>query len=233
MFQKLFFIGAGAGVAAGLIAAVLHISLVIPIILEAELYESGALVHFGGDAGTAGTVPTEAAEVSQLSRNALTLLTMVATYAGYGLILVAGFALADRRGYVPNGRAGILWGLGGFVAVQIAPAMGLPPDLPGAGAADLFVRQLWWTGTVVFTALGLWIIAFARHWVPWTLAVILLVVPHLIGAPEPDAFKGVVPPELATLFVGRSIGIGLVTWVTLGTIAGYLWNRDSTHRQTL
>ncbi|MFP3548422.1 CbtA family protein, partial [Rhizobium sp. SIMBA_035] len=38
-----------AGAAAGLIVALLQLFFVQPVLLHAELYETGALVHFGGD----------------------------------------------------------------------------------------------------------------------------------------------------------------------------------------
>jgi len=245
MFRKIVACGIFAGFAVGLIAAVLQIAFVIPVLLEAERYESGEMVHFGGAAEVSAHVSDaehdhsshehaagtddgdEEAEGSLVLRHAKTVLATIATYAGYGLILVAGFALAGQRGYRPDGRTGLIWGLCGFVAVQLAPAAGLPPELPGSSAGELFARQVWWLSTILLTATGLWIIAFAKHWVPWVLGAVLILVPHLIGAPHPEELQGVVPPELAGLFAGRSLAVGLASWVCLGGLAGRLWNRET------
>lgn len=235
MFRKLVVTGIFAGFAAGLIAAALQIAFVVPVLLEGELYESGEMVHFAGsivendatgtahdhgshDHGDAGT---------DLMRHVLTILSLIAAFCGFGLILTALFALAARRGHVTDGRVGILWGVAGFIVVQLAPAAGLAPELPGAVAADLVTRQIWWIAAVLFTAGGVWIIAFAQHWAPWALGAMLIIAPHIYGAPHPAELGGVAPPELAGLFASRSLAIGLASWVCLGVIAGHLWRRDT------
>ena len=89
-----------AGLIAGLFAAGLQQVFLVPLIAEAELYESGILTHFGGaeiaahDAGTAHEYA--AAAEGGLTRTLLTVLMTVLTTCGFGLILVAGFALAER-----------------------------------------------------------------------------------------------------------------------------------------
>jgi predicted cobalt transporter CbtA len=50
-------------------------------------------------------------------------------------------ALAARSGHDLDARRGLLWGLGGFAALHLAPAVGLPPELPGMASADLAARQ--------------------------------------------------------------------------------------------
>jgi Probable cobalt transporter subunit (CbtA) len=63
------------------------------------------------------------------------------------------------RGNV-NWRQGLIWGLGGFVAFNLASALGLPPDLPGTEVASLEARQIWWLATVVLTSVGLAMLVF-------------------------------------------------------------------------
>ena len=70
---------------------------------------------------------------------------------GYALLLAA-VMLALRREPTPQG--GLIVGIAGFLAVALAPAIGLPPELPGMGAAPLVLRQAWWLMTVVATGLG-------------------------------------------------------------------------------
>ncbi len=56
---------------------------------------------------------------------------------------------------------------------------------------------------------------------------VLLLAPHLIGAPHPDAFAGTVPPELASMYAARGLGVGLASWVLTGLFAGFFWQREN------
>ncbi|MGB3314232.1 MAG: CbtA family protein, partial [Albidovulum sp.] len=225
----------------GLIGALLHFAFVQELILLGEKYETGALVHFAGSgevSETAGHSHDHGAEDaahdhsddgtdSALSRNALTVLFTGLIYAGYGLILVAGFALAEHFGRRIRVEDGILWGIGGFVAFQFAPAMGLAPELPGTLAADLGARQIWWWGTVFATGTGLALLAYGRNLVAWVVAGALLAAPHVIGAPELGEFFGTAPPEVAATFSARVLGVGLVVWAVMGWLAGRFWARGA------
>ena len=136
-------------------------------------------------------------------RDGLSVLFTTLIYTGYALILVAAMALAEDRGFRVAVRQGLLWGLAGFVAVQFAPAVGLPPELPGSAAADMGLRQAWWFGTVGATAAGIALIAFGKGWTARGIAAALILAPHVVGAPHPETFAGPVPPELAGMFAGR------------------------------
>ena len=103
--------------------------------------------------------------------------------------------------------------------------MGLAPELPGSTAAPLFERQLWWTATVVASVAGLWLIAFGRSPVAALGGVVVALLPHLIGAPQPDAFGGVVPPELQGEFAARALASNAISWAVLGLLAGTYWGR--------
>ena len=222
MFARILVSGLFAGFAAGLIAAALQLVFVQPVLLQAELYESGQLTHFG--AAKAGAIA--AAGGIDLLRDGLSVLFTTLTYTGYALILVAGMALAEDRGIGITARQGLIWGLAGFVSVQLAPAAGLPPELPGSAAADLGLRQVWWFATVGATAAGLALIAFGKGRTARAAAAVLILAPHVIGAPHPDAFSGPAPPELAGLFAGRSLGVGLAAWALLGLFAAHFWARE-------
>ncbi|HUF86006.1 MAG TPA: CbtA family protein, partial [Thermohalobaculum sp.] len=56
---------------------------------------------------------------------------------------------------------------------------------------------------------------------------VLIAAPHLIGAPHPEAFEGVVPPELSALFAARVLAVGALAWAALGALAGHLWSREA------
>jgi cobalt transporter subunit CbtA len=120
----------------------------------------------------------------------------------------------------------LLWGIAGFVAFQLAPALGTPPELPGTPAPDLGDRQLWWWFTVAATATGLALLAYGRKPVFVGLAVVLLAAPHVIGAPSLEGFGGVAPPEVASFFAARVLGVGMAVWALMGWVAGYVWERD-------
>lgn len=232
-----------AGFAAGLLAALLHFAFIQNLILLGEGYESGALVHFAAAApgdGTAaghdhatgpGTGPAHShaggaageAAPPALLRNGLTVLFTALTYSAFGLLLVAGFGLAGHFGHPVAARDGVLWGLAGFAALQLAPAMGLAPELPGSLGADLQARQLWYLATEAATAAGLGLLFFGRGLAPMLAAVALIGAPHLIGAPQPGGFSGVAPPELAAEFSARVLGVGLIAWAVLGIVAARIW----------
>lgn len=221
MFSKIAVSALIAGFGAGLFAALLQFAFVQPILLHAELFETGALTHFG-------STPTAARfdmwTGINLTRDGLTVVFSTLIYVGYAFILLSIMALAEDRGEPITPRAGLIWGVTGFIAVQLAPAFGLAPELPGMAAADVTARQIWWFATVGATGTALWLIAFGRNWAMWGAAVILLAAPHIIGAPVPETFTGPAPPELASEFAARAMGTGLAVWAVLGLLVGSIWN---------
>ncbi|MEC7298379.1 MAG: CbtA family protein [Pseudomonadota bacterium] len=222
MFQKLLTSALFAGFVAGLAAAALQLVFVQPTLLRSELFESGALVHFGSGSTPVPDMPFAIDPV----RDALSVLFSALIYSGYAMMLVALMALAQARGAQINARTGLIWGIAGFVAVQLAPAFSLPPELPGNAAAEVGARQVWWFATLAVTAAGLWLLAFGNGWVPVAAAVVLILAPHAFGAPEHADYVGPVPPELAGLFAARALGVGLMAWAILGTLAGHFWSRE-------
>lgn len=239
-----------AGLAAGLLCALLQYLLVEPDILLAERYESGELVYFQAVAGqgdhAAPTMQGMDTGVSQTAahdhdhghdagaedgqspwqRHGLTVLFAVLTYCGYGLLLIAGIQLAEAVGLTIGRSEALLWGLAGFLAFQMMPALGLEPAVPGTPEADLTARQLWWVATAAATVIGLWFLAYGTALWQRAAGIVLLAAPHVWGAPKPEAYGGVVPPELAAAFTAHSLGVGLVTWLVLGAVTVALWQSE-------
>jgi cobalt transporter subunit CbtA len=222
-----------AGLIAGLFAAGLQLVFLVPLISEAELYETGTLIHFGAEASAGphfedAAVGHDAAPYeSSLVRILLTVLMTVLTTCGFALVLVAGFALAERRGLVRiDLRSGLMFGLAAFAATQLMPSLGLSPELPGAAAGELTARQLWWLATVAGTLAGLGLIAWGGK-AAKVAGAALIAAPHLWGAPHPHDFEGVVPPELAALFAARVLAVGALGWAALGALAGHFWSREA------
>ena len=228
MTRHLLTSGLFAGLAAGLVAALLQFWLVTPLLLEGELYESGTRTHFAASLSAPVQSPAGPAEglTQDLSRHAMTAGFNLVAYTAFALILLAGMALADRFGHAIDTRKGIVWGLCGFVAMHLAPAVGMPPELPGTIAAEVELRQVWWLATVAASILGLGLIAFGSGILP-ALGIAALALPHLIGAPHLDTYFGIAPPELSAEFATRSLGVAAVSWVVLGTLTAYLYTRNS------
>lgn len=224
MTRHLFTSALIAGTAAGILAALLQLTFLVPLLLEGELYETGARLHFsvtGNPQSDAG----HPAVWDQPTRHLGTLAMNIVTFTGFAFLMVVGFAIADQFGNRTDARRGAIWGLGAFFAVQLAPAYGLPPELPGTIGPDVAARQIWWMGCVAATLGGIGLVAFGRGALMIGGGIVLIALPHLIGAPTLDTYFGVSAPELAAHFVSRSLGVGAVTWVMLGLMAGALWAR--------
>jgi cobalt transporter subunit CbtA len=224
MFTKIVTSALFAGFSAGAIAFALQYVFVQPILLHAEMFEQGVLSY---SPGVPIAAHVEHAQGVDLMRDGLSVLFAALIYTGYALILIAGFALAETRGEIITAQRGLIWGICGFIAVQLAPAFGLSPELPGMSAADVTARQVWWFGTAIATGLGLWLIAFGRGLAMWAPAVVLLIAPHIIGAPMAIHMTGPTPPELASEFAARSLGVGIAAWATLGLAAAFFWVQEN------
>ncbi len=221
LIGRIFYAALLAGAIAGLILTGIQRLAVVPMILEAETYEGAGHSHDHGEAAGHHEHAAVWAPADGLERTAFTGLANLLTAIGLGLLLTAGYAL---RGGV-DWRRGVVWGLAGFAAFSLAPSFGLAPELPGAAAADLGARQLWWVFTVVLTAGGLALIAFAPRVGLKAVGALLLVVPHVVGAPHPEEHDGLAPADLAQSFVYASLLSNAVFWVILGGLSGFFFNR--------
>jgi cobalt transporter subunit CbtA len=223
-FRRLMTVVLGAGTVAGLMAFGIQRVTVVPLIETAETYEgaphSSAMRH-----EDEGWQPANGAE-----RTALTALGTVLTGIAFAAVL---FGVASVAGARLDTRMGALWGVAGFAAVACAPALGMPPAPPGAAAADLYARQLWWLGTVTATAIGLWLMVGRRQrsWALRSLGALCVAAPHVIGAPVASA-PSIVPPDVVHQFSVRAIASGAVFWLVLGTVGGFLSERASDGEHT-
>lgn len=231
-----------AGIAAGLVmGAIQHVRLT-PLILEAEVFEKApAHQHDAAAAPEAGATTTGQPEAAGhdhdhgdgdegwtpqdgLQRTLFTTFASAMTGAGFAAILAA---VSLLTGLPITRRNGIVWGLCGFLAVTLATSAGLPPELPGMPAADLFGRQVWWVGTIAATAAGIYLVATQSR--PWTLllAAALILAPHVIGAPVAPHEESMVPPELIASFVANSIAANAVFWCCIGLFLGLVLDRTA------
>lgn len=224
-----------AALVAGFLAAVvstgLQLALTSPLILKAETYEGQAavpqaraalFVPVHGDPHGEGHGSAEHWQPAPgLARMAFTGLATLVGGIGYALLLGAAMLGLRRE---PTPQSGLALGIAGFVCVSLAPAVGLPPELPGMGAAALELRQLWWLMAAIGTALGLYMIAMRRTAPAIAAGLVLIVAPHVAGAPlvaEPDSR---LPAAYAAQFAARSLAIGFVFWAVIGLSYGWAWN---------
>lgn len=218
-----------AGILAGLLLTGLQYIEVIPLIHEAENYESpGSGDHGHAHDSHAHDHDGEAWTPNDgLERLAVTILSNVLAAIGFGLLLSVSFGVLAARGRIFSWRAGLLWGLAGFGIFNLAPSLGLPPELPGSDAAPLAGRQSWWIMTVLLSAFGLGLIAFARPAYLKVLGLVPIALPHIIGAPIPDHHGGLAPAELAQRYVYASLITNALFWLALGALAALLHRRFS------
>lgn len=223
------------GVLAGFALAVVQSFTTVPLILQAETFEGAAPApHDHGSApadashsheapATAGAEEAEAwAPADGTERTFYTFAANIFTGIGFALLLVVA---SEFAGGIVSWRQGVLWGLAGFAVFTLAPGLGLPPELPAMPAGELVARQIWWIGTVIATAAGLAMIAF-RGTIAWSVAgVALIVLPHIIGAPQPADYTTPVPEGLHHDFVVAATLTNLVFWVLLGGLVGLVRNR--------
>lgn len=206
-----------AGIIAGIALSAVQVPFVTPLILEAERYEAAAMQgHAHEDAHEHAGAETKVFS----ERTFLTLGANLLTAIAFALLLNAGLGLAGKGGW----RAGLFWGLGGFAAFYLGPSIGLPPELPGRVAADLFARQLWWFGAAAATGAGLFLCVRFRKSLWALLGVLLILLPHAIGAPDAGA-PGTAPESLARTFVAATLFANFLFWVTLGIASGILQAR--------
>ncbi len=207
VLRKILTTGLLAGFAAAIVLSLVQFIAVDPLIAEAEVLETRA---------AAGGAPQD-----DFARTGFTVLANLIAGTGFGFLLAGCFALYGGR---VDAKRGLLWGLAGYAVFALAPALGLPPEAPGAAAADLLHRQTWWIGTVMATAAGLALLVFSRPWFLRAGGVAMLALPHLIGAPHQPAGSGI-PPELATAFIAASLTASGLFWLALGGISGTVYRR--------
>jgi cobalt transporter subunit CbtA len=215
-----------AGMAAGLLYGGVQHVRTTPLILAAEVYET-APAHEHGSAAATTTTETAApaldhgkeewAPADGWQRTLSTTLASVITGAGFAFLL-AGVSLLT--GFPITPRNGLIWGLCGFLAVTVAPGAGLAPELPGMPTADLVARQVWWVATIIATGAGIFLIASKRELVWLATAVVLIALPHIIGAPQPLSHETAVPAGLAASFAANTIAASAVLWSLIGLFLG-------------
>ena len=227
MLARVLSVGLLAGLVAGLLIAVLQQVTTTPLILLAETYEtqgaaatalppaSGAPKEHEHAVHDHGWKPADG-----LPRFFYTAVATVATAVGISFLLLAGMIFA---GDAIDERRALAWAIAGFVATGLAPAAGLAPELPGSGAGELVARQAWWIATAVATGFALWTFLRGESLRARLVAVVVLLAPHVIGAPHPQVLESRVPAEIAAQFAALSLVVQGLLWALAGIAVGLLW----------
>jgi cobalt transporter subunit CbtA len=235
LFRNIVFTAVIAGLLSGLLLTLMQSFSTVPLLLQAEVFENAGEeaghTHSHEAAPAAATAAPahehhhdeEAwAPANGLERFIYTAAANMLSAIGFGLVIVAA---SEALGGFGGWRGGLMFGIAGFLTVILAPGLGLPPELPGMPAAELGPRQIWWVATALSTAVGLGLLAYTRSAALAALAIVLLIAPHLIGAPLPPSHETAVPMDLYARFVNAVYATNLVFWAVLGAACGMIRER--------
>lgn len=242
MLNRILFVALISGLVSGLALTVIQLGSSIPIIEFAETFEGATgdvasvdqPIHSHGDPSHAHDHGATSAPGHEpwapedgIERSLWTGVTNILLGFGAALLIAAGLVLHGLfLGKQVNSLIGLAWGRGSaaFLSFSLAPALGLPPELPGTTAAALEARQVWWIGTALATATGLAMIAYCR-WIWLVAAIALLALPHVIGAPHPAVHESLVPAQVEEKFIIMAVGTSMIFWLLLGSLTGSLVQR--------
>jgi cobalt transporter subunit CbtA len=216
-FRRLMTVVLMAGIAAGLLLAVLQLVAVTPLIHEAEKYERAE------DAGSEhGLHEHDWQPADGVERTAYTIAGTVLTGIAFSALL---FGSASLLGLEINLGRGVALGLAGFACCVLAPAIGLPPRPPGVTLANVESAQIWWFATAFATAIGLSAVQRANGSWAWRVAgAVCVVLPHIVGVPQTIGSTPV-PVDLIRRFAVIVIATQAAFWLLLGAFGSYLYAR--------
>jgi len=231
IFRRIVLSALLVGVLSGVLLSAIQQFGVLPAIETAEIFEASGVPAASLDHAH-DHAPDQAREHAHdgAEYQRWTIVANILTAIGFALLLISAMSIWEHLKQKPlaNSRNGLLWGVAAYLCIFVLPAIGLPPEIPGAAVAELGQRQQWWLLTVACGIGGLSGVAFLRSPLRWA-AVLLIGVPFLIGAPHLSvgAFDGF-RPEVATQmealahrYVWITALTNVVYWLTLGAFAGW------------
>ena len=221
MLQRIVSAAAIAGLISGLLLTGVQQVEVAPLIRIAEAQEDAAIATSASvhDHSSAASEQKTWSPGTSGERLLAAAISNVILATGFALLLVSALSRKNITGW----RPGLVWGIAGYGVFFVAPSLGLPPELPGAIAAPLRDRELWWAGTVVLTATGLWFVVFSKKPAIRVLGLVLLALPHVIGAPQPAAHADFAPTSLAKEFLYATFVANAALWLAIGGLSGFFY----------
>lgn len=229
MMYRMFASAIAAGVLAAVLITALQSFTTLPMIMQAETFETPAPAMNHGSMDMDNTDNMNAhgdgqawAPENGIERLTATLAANCATGIAFALLLVIGLTMGERKADLTKA---LLLAAGGFAAFTLAPSLGLPPELPGMPGADLVERQIWWAVTVGAALGALACFVYAKPAPVKLLGVVLLIAPHVWGPPPVTTDASAVPALLAAHFAASSIALNAVFWGMLGLFSAqaYAW----------
>ncbi|MGH1540648.1 MAG: CbtA family protein [Arenicella sp.] len=214
------------GIIVGCVFSVAQIFFVNPLIFQAETFE----VAESHDHGSHNHDEEAWGPADGLERTFYTVSANVLTGIGFAAVilsLMSQLQLQNGRNQLNLGQ-GLMWGLGGFAAFFVAPAIGLPPEIPGVEAAQVEHRQLWWLFAVLGVGIGILVLFFAPLKFK-VLGLVSIVLPYIIGAPhhEGPLFSHPDPAAVEALtaihqqFIVASSASNFLFWIVLGFVSAW------------
>lgn len=220
-FRTLVLSAFAIAILSGLLLSLYQANFITPIIVGSEVYEVAEAVSDHGHAQEIEAwAPEDGAERTSWNFASNFLLCFA-----YALILLSAMSLKSSV----NTIKGIFWGGAAYLTIFVAPALGLPPEIPGMEAAQLEGRQAWWLLTVMLTAISFWLIAFKAN-IFKVVGMALMLIPHILGAPQPElhGFANTEPQAIEALtllwhdFILQTSIANALLWVIIGALSGYI-----------
>ncbi len=212
-----------AGLLAGLILAGIQYVRLTPLIQAAEVYETPETeaiaeankpcvetmpgMKMCSDDGRPSWKPEEGWQ-----RTISTTTASLLAGAGFAIMMVGVSMLLNIPITMQNS---FVWGVCGFIAVALAPSVGLPPELPGMAAADLYTRQIWWVATIAATSAALYMWLFAKNYWWQFAAAIIAIAPQLFAPINTAKSESNLPASLAAEFASSSLAANLIMWLAI------------------
>ena len=222
-FRQIFLVACLTALVAGLGFSLYQFYFVNPIIFAAEVYETAEPVDINAITQLEVWAPGDGIE-----RSFYTLLANFLMSLAYSLLLASAMIFRGSSSILK----GFTWGMAAYLTLFVAPNLGLPPEIPGMEAADLNLRQNWWFLTVALTGIGLAVFAFSPLYYKGA-GLILIIVPHLIGAPvaeihgfsHPDPSVVAKVTELWHQFILHTSIANALLWLIIGITTGFLCHK--------
>jgi cobalt transporter subunit CbtA len=224
MFRRIISAAALAGVISGVLLTAIQQFEIAPLIRVAEVQEEAGIAasNSAHEHPPSGPIRQAWSPGTSTQRLLATAISNIVLATGFALLLVSAISRQGLAGW----RLGLLWGTAGYAVFFVAPSLGLPPELPGTNAAPLRDRELWWAGTVVLSAAGLWLVAFSKKSTGRVIGLVLLAIPHAIGAPQPASHDDSIPAGLAEDFLRATYLANAALWLALGGLSGFFYKAE-------
>ncbi len=244
LFKRLIWASLAVALLVGLAQTGLQQLQAVPIILAAESFEGQKIeapapaaaepAHDAHAAHVHAQADEEWAPADGLERHTWTAIANALHAFSMALLLFAVMGLAlwrgSRLGALP---LALLVSAAGWLVFHFWPSIGLHAEIPGMDAARLGSRQGWWVLAAVSAALACASAAWLRGPWRWALALALLALPYVVGAPQivgdPLAgFQGEAQAalrELGQRFVWATTWLSLSFWLCMGLVGGWAFGR--------